>query len=214
MHNELSYSNYYPNQIFFYCLIPPAVGGETTILNGNTFIEKLNPEIMGDFFERNIKYIRNLHGGSGMGPSWQETYETDDKEKVDAFCKANNIKTFWKENNKLRLEQIRPTIITHPTTGKKVWFNQADQFHPSNNSEEVYEAMKMLYTKNDFPLYVCYEDDSEIPEVVFSHVREAFIEHTIKHPWQKGNLMLVDNVSALHGRNAFEGDRKVLISMI
>jgi alpha-ketoglutarate-dependent taurine dioxygenase len=74
--------------------------------------------------------------------------------------------------------------------------------------------MKMLYTKHDFPLYVCYEDDSEIPEVVFSHVREAFIEHTIKHPWQKGNLMLVDNVSALHGRNAFEGDRKVLISMI
>ena len=213
MHNELSYSNYFPKKIFFYCLTPALSGGETTVLNGITFLQKLNLEIMQDFFDRNIIYIRNLHGGKGVGPSWQETFETNDKEVVEKFCTANQIKMIWKKDDSLRLEQIRPTTLIHPALHKKVWFNQADQFHPSNNPPEVYEAMKFVYKTEEFPLYVNYEDGTDIPESIFAHIREVAKKHLISIPWEKEDIMLVDNLSTLHGRNPFSSTREILVSM-
>ncbi|AMP99116.1 SyrP-like protein [Pedobacter cryoconitis] len=213
MHNELSYSNYFPKKIFFFCLTPAEEGGETTALNGYSLLEKLDPAIMGDFFDRNIKYIRNLHGGSGIGASWQETFESDDKAFIEAFCLENEIKISWKENNSLRLEQVRPAVLEHPKSGRKIWFNQADQFHPSNNPPEVYEAMKYLYEEDEFPLYVTYEDGSEIPESIFEHIRSVSRANLIALPWEKEDIMLFDNMSVLHGRNPFSGKREILLSM-
>ncbi|MDM1553023.1 TauD/TfdA family dioxygenase [Chryseobacterium indologenes] len=213
MHNELSYSNFFPQKIFFLCVTPSSEGGETPVLNGASFIDKLDPEIMGDFLDKKIKYIRNLHGGNGMGTSWQDTFETEDKAFVENFCSEYKINFFWGKNNSLKLEQIRPTVQLHPQSGKRVWFNQADQFHPSNNAPEVYEAIKLLYKKENYPLNVCYEDDTDIPLSIFDHVRDLAKENLIATPWSKEDLMLVDNLSALHGRNPFAGKREILVAM-
>lgn len=214
LHNELSYSTYVPEQLFFYCLIPASTGGETTILDGAAFLDQLDPAVMGDFLDRQIKYTRNLHGGQGMGLSWQETFETKDKSTVEKFCAEQEIQLTWKADGGLRLQQVRPTTLLHPRTQKRVWFNQADQFHPTNNAADVYEALCMIYEKEDFPLYVTYKNGDEIPGSILDHVRQTSRQNMIAIPWEQEALMLVDNFSALHGRNPYTGERRTLLSIV
>ena len=39
-------------------------------------------------------------------------------------------------------------------------------------------------------------------------------ELTFDIPWQSGDVALVDNFLAMHGRRPFEGQRKVLASLV
>ena len=50
------------------------------------------------------------------------------------------------------------------------------------------------------------------PDVVQA-VDEAYEAHTLREPWQAGDLLLVDNVRTAHGREEFEGPREVLVAM-
>jgi alpha-ketoglutarate-dependent taurine dioxygenase len=35
----------------------------------------------------------------------------------------------------------------------------------------------------------------------------------VEFPWQKGDVVLLDNILSLHARNAFTGPRKILTAM-
>src|SRR5262245_46617142 len=83
LHNELSYSNRWPGRLFFCCVTAPAEGGETPLADSRAILQRLRPDVREAFVEKKVKYIRNLHGGSGFGPSWQKTFETDDRGIVE-----------------------------------------------------------------------------------------------------------------------------------
>lgn len=213
LHNEMSYSNVYPEKIIFFCLIPPGGGGETPVLDGRSFISKLDPLLADQLKNRGIKYIRNLHGGKGIGLSWQTTFETHDKAAVEVFCQNNLIDFKWMDDGALKLEQAGPVLLQHPVSKKSVWFNQAEQFHPSSNAEEVYESLKELYEDGDFPITAVFEDDSAIPEALLNNIRAVAKKEMVALPWAKGDIMIMDNIASLHGRNSFTGERSILVSM-
>lgn len=213
MHNELSYSSTWPKKIFFSCVQPAAVGGETTLADGRLILKEMNPSIVKEIEKKGIVYIRNLHGGIGVGPSWQDTFETTDKSVVEKHCEANNIKFQWYDEN-LRLYQNSKGIINHHITGEKVWFNQIDQFHPSHLGEDIFETLNLICeSPEEFPMYVTFGDGSEIPSSTVAEIMET-IEKVTEYPvWDKGELLVVDNELVCHGRNSFEGDRLVLVAM-
>jgi alpha-ketoglutarate-dependent taurine dioxygenase len=213
LHNEMSYSNVFPEKIIFFCLTPPGTGGETPVLDGRPFLSKLDPVLAAGLENRGIKYIRNLHGGKGIGLSWQTTFETNDKAAVELFCQNNQINFTWLEGDALRLEQTGPVFLEHPVSKKLVWFNQAEQFHPSSNTEEVYESLKELFEDGDFPITAVFEDDSAIPETLLDNIRAVAKKEMVALPWEKGDIMIMDNIAALHGRNPFTGQRSILVSM-
>ena len=39
---------------------------------------------------------------------------------------------------------FHPLVRTHPVTGERVWFNQADQWHPTNLDEDTRAALSAL----------------------------------------------------------------------
>jgi hypothetical protein len=41
----------------------------------------------------------------------------------------------------------------------------------------------------------------------------TYEENMRREPWQSGDLMLVDNVRTAHSREAFSGEREVLVAM-
>jgi hypothetical protein len=215
LHNELSYSHVWPSRIYFCCIITAETGGETPIADCRKILKKMDPDLVAQIKSKKIKYVRNLHGGAGMGPSWQETFETNDKKVVEEFCKASQTDLLWKPDGGLKIIQERRGIITHPVTGEEVWFNQIDQFHPSHLHEEIYETLMMIYEGNkaELPMYVSFGDDSEITDQMVSHIRQTIDSVTIYRPWKKGDLLLLDNVLVCHGRSPYTGDRKVLVSM-
>lgn len=215
LHTEFSYSNLWPDQIHFCCINPADTGGETTVADTSLLIEKLDPKIVQEFEEKGVIYIRNHHGGNGFGPSWMEAFETEDKNFLEEYCKKNDIITKWMADGSLRVSQSRPVVRVHPKTGVKLWFNQVDQFYPAIYGDEIYQTLLMMVDndKERLPMYSTYGDGSPIQQEYITEIIQVLDEITIPVPWKKGDLLMVDNMTALHGRLPFTGDRKILASM-
>ena len=215
MHNELFYSSSWPKRLYLCCVTAAETGGETPIADCRRIVKALRPETAEAFSRQRVRYVRNLHDGVGVGPSWQDTFETEDRGEVESFCNAGKIDFRWKEDGGLWLSQLGHGITTHPTTGEKIWFNQVDQFHPTNLPPEVCEYLTFEYEgqEEDLPMWSCFEDGTHIPLDVYEEIRRVNRAESVYAPWEAGDLAVVDNMMCMHGRNHFTGPRKILITM-
>ncbi|ELR72278.1 SyrP-like protein [Fulvivirga imtechensis AK7] len=214
MHNELSYSAKWPNRLFFSCIQPAESGGETLLADSREILQNMNPNIVRQVESKGVTYIRNLHAGQGIGPSWQDTFETESKEEVEKLCRKLSIEFEWSKYDEIRLRQSRKGIITHRTTGEKIWFNQIDQFHPCQLGDKLYKMLSVMYQLPDeYPTYVTYGDGSEIAESMVKEIIATIDKVTIAPKWNKNELLLVDNELVSHGRSPYTGNRSVLVAM-
>lgn len=217
LHNELSYSDAWPARLYFCCVTAANTGGSTTIADSRRVHATMPVRIADEFERKGVMYVRNLQGeGSmGVGKTWQQTFETDDHAMVEAHCRARNIRYEWRDDAMLRLIQVRPAYAVHPLSGERVWFNQADQFHPSTNPPETYEALMELYgdTPFDMPQYSCFGDGSPMSDALLAEVRAVIDAQQVAPRWETGDVMVIDNMLCAHGRTPFTGARKVLVAM-
>lgn len=215
LHNELSYSQNWPSKLLFCCCIPPEVGGETPLVDSRAICRALPQDLLEEFESKQLKYIRNLHGGDGMGASWQITFETENKEEVEKACKNLDIEFYWKPDGGIKLISKRPATRIHPITGEKVWFNQVDQYHPSHFPEEVYETLMMVNDgdESELPMYVTFGDDSKVTEEIIKEVTATIDDLMIVRKWKKSDIVIVENMLVAHGRKSYQGDRKIIVSM-
>lgn len=215
MHNELSYSERWPARLFFCCATAPAEGGETPLADSRAILRNMSPEVVDAFTRKGVKYLRNLHGGRGYGPSWQKTFETQDRAVVEEFCRSSGMQFEWTPEGGIRLWHVRPAVAVHPRTGEAVWFNQADQFHPSTHPPKVYESLKALYKGKEaqMPQNATFGDDTPIEDWMLEEVRATTQREIRLLPWRQGDLLMVDNMLVCHGRMPFKGPRKILVSM-
>lgn len=214
LHNELSYSSRWPARLFFCCVTPPAAGGETPLADSRLILARLPDRVRDAFVAGQVKYIRNLHGGRGFGPSWQATFETDRREDVEAFCRATDTDAQWHADGSLTVTQVQPATRRHPRTGEEVWFNQADQFHPSTHPKAVFDSLVTLYGREELmPQTATFGDGRPIDVAMLEDVRRTVREETRVFPWERGDLLMIDNMLVCHGRRPFTPPRKILLSM-
>jgi len=214
LHNEMSYTRKWPEKIFFYCHTPAGTGGETPIIDSRYLLKLLDSEMVGDFRDKQVKYTRYLVGKKGFGKTWSETYETSERSEIERILTQNGNQFFWEDNN-LAISQIGPGTAIHPITGEEVWFNQANQFHPSSLSDDIYHMLKLLNADNPhrYPHYALFGDDTEISEGQLREITEICFYNSIVFKWQKGDVLMLDNMLMAHGRFPYEGERKILVSM-
>lgn len=214
LHNEMSYAYRWPTRVFFCCLVAAETGGATPVCDGKALLADLDPAVRGRFESLGVVYRQNLHGGFGLGKSWQDTFETRDKAVVEQFLAESGAGFEWRADGGLTVSQARPGVRTHPRSGDLVWFNQADQWHPSTlPGDEGETLLSIVDTVDDLPHWVTYGDGSVIPEEDLKEVRIAAERNKLSVPWRPGDLMVVDNMRVLHGREPFSGNRKVVVSM-
>jgi Taurine catabolism dioxygenase TauD, TfdA family len=210
MHNENSYALFWPSRILFFCSIAPKIGGETPIADSRKVFDLIAPEIRDKFIEKGVMYVRNY--GSGLDLSWEQAFQTDSKEDVMEFCKLNNIEFEW-QDNKLKTWQVCQSVLNHPKHGYPVWFNQAHLFHQSANDQEMQNYLNQHLKPEELPRNSFFGDGSPLLVSELSAIKEAYQKTEISFPWQKGDLMVLDNVAYAHGRYPYEGERKIVVSM-
>jgi alpha-ketoglutarate-dependent taurine dioxygenase len=215
LHNEMSYSHVWPEKLFFCCVIAPRSGGETVVADSRELLRRLDPAIIDEFRRRGVMYIRNLHGGNGFGASWQDTFETTDRQAVERYCEGAGITYEWRGDGRLRISQVRPALQRHPRTGEEVWFNQADQFHPSTHPKEIFDSLMMVCGNNvdELPQNARFGDGQEIDLASLEAIRAVARTSMVPVTWQKGDLLMIDNILVAHGRMPFAGPRKILVAM-
>ncbi|MGV9878665.1 TauD/TfdA family dioxygenase [Streptomyces sp. NPDC003006] len=211
MHNEMSYSHTWPRRILFCCAHPAATGGATPVVDGALWLASLDPEVRAAFAS-GVRYTQNLHDGVGFGKSWQATFETGKRDEVEAFLDGTGAEWRWLPDGSLRIGRTGPATVEHPVTGTEVWFNQADQWHPAGVGEEAALLAEML-PEDELPQSVSFADGSPIPAAYITHVQETGMRLAVDVEWRRGDLLLVDNVAAAHGRRPYTGERRVLVAM-
>jgi alpha-ketoglutarate-dependent taurine dioxygenase len=210
MHNEMAYSTAWPMRLWFYCETAARTGGQTPIADSREIYKKINPEIRERFERDGLIYIRNYRRELDL--SWQDTFNTDDKQKVEAYCDKLNIQYQWHGDELTTKHKCQATAV-HPETGEPVWFNQAHLFHISNLQPEYREALCSIYKVTEFPRNVVYGDGSPIEDSVLDEVRAVIMSEKRLFTWQDGDVMVLDNMLFSHGREPFKGDRRVAVAM-
>jgi len=212
LHNELSYTHAPPARLFFFCLVAPDSGGETPIVDCRRLHRVLDPAVRGPLVDRGVRYVKNMHGGSGFGKSWQDHFETGDREVVERYLTEGGAAYRWNDDGSLWTSQVRPAEREHPDTGETVWFNQADLWHWSALGTRGASLLKLL-GEDRLPTNACYGNGQPIPVEHMDATRETRRREAVVFAWQAGDLLVLDNQLVAHGRRPFTGPRRILVAM-
>jgi len=116
----------------------------------------------------------------------------------------NSTVTFW---------NTLPAFRTHADTGEKMWFSSVHISHMSGLLESPMfpgeDKLHTVYTWN-----TTYGDGSPIEPEVIQHIRACMWNSTYAFQWHTGDLLVIDNFDALHGRLSFTGERKILARLM
>ena len=210
LHNEMSYSVRWPGRLYFFCATEPQVGGETPLADSRCILQEMPASIVEEFDRRELLYVRNLAPANARYNAWSKAFETDDRAQVEAHCREMDIGCEWQPGGGLRIHERRPPTRVHPLTGERVWFNQVHLFHASNtpmasNVDARIEA--------GLPMAAYYGDGGRIENATLPRVREVLRAQRRAFRWCQGDLLVVDNRLAAHGRLPFDGPRRILVAM-
>ena len=212
-HSELNYTYHWPLKGLLCCIIPAETGGETPLADNREILGRMDPSLLQMFVEKGVMYQRNY--GEGLLVPWQKVFKTEDPKKVEEYCEENAPMTYeWKLDGGLRTRQIRPSIITHPRTHEKVWFNQFHLFHAGSLGKDRFDELLKTFDEDSLPAHAYFGDGTPITFEQLEHVYDVMRKSCVSIPWEKGDVIVVDNVLISHGRNPFTGDRKVLACFV
>ena len=226
LHQELSYIKHFPKHIYFYCDIAPSERGETIIADAREVYKNLNPDVIERFQKKELTYVSHyyyenkimklLNHFKRSHKSWTEVFETNNKAEVEKICVENEFAWHWLPQDWIKIMQTRPALLEHPLTKETVWFNQAHlyDFNPKLLGTMRYLAAQLFYFRRSTRLHeIMFADGSKVPRKDLYHVLDTLQKQTVYFPWQKGDVMILDNILAMHGRAAFTGKRRILTAL-
>lgn len=212
VHNELSYVNTWPMRLIFWCHTPPERGGATPICDVHEVYKILSPRIV-EMFERHGGWMLVRNYGSGFGPSWQTSFHLESVEELEEYCRTNQIQTTWIGKDHLRTVAVRPVIAHHPLRKVPLWFNHVAFWHDSCLNDDLRQLMIDDFGYEDLPYKTLFGDGTPIPAEIIGEIVAAYDKATTFFPYERGDVLLVDNMLVAHGRQPYEGERKIVVSM-
>lgn len=210
-HNEHSYSKRFPMKLFFCCQTPAASGGMTPLFDTRRVYKNIPGDVRSEFERKGWMFVRNFNTGFGL--SWQTVFQTTDRAVVEEYCRSANIEWEWLDGDRLRTRQVRPSMIQHPATGECVWFNHATFFHVTTLKPSLLKILRSSFTEDQMPNNTFFGDGSTIPDAVVEKLRQVYLSERVSFPWEKGDLIVLDNVLTAHARDTYSGERKILFAM-
>jgi alpha-ketoglutarate-dependent taurine dioxygenase len=227
LHQEKAYMAQFPRLIAFYCKHAAEVGGETPLCDMREVTRRLDGAWLERFRTRGIMYRRNFYdareASASPAPSheyhrpWREAFETDDPARVEALCHERGLAFEWLSDGSITVSHVGPATLRHPRTGAEVWFNQAATQHvnPRALGGLSYRVLQRKYERRvACPYEVRFGDGSPMSLEDLAPVYDALDAEERGFPWQPGDLLVVDNVLAAHGRMPFKGKREIQVAMM
>ncbi|KAJ6817338.1 clavaminate synthase-like protein [Iris pallida] len=205
-HHEMSLMKQSPSKIFFFCSEPAPEGGETSIVQSNVVVEKMEerlPEVVaklsdvGLIFRSKTAKDEDADSEKFLNKTWKWVFKTDDEAEAEKRamemlnCSSVNF------NGDGSAEFVfGPTNPIRELGGKRVWFLPFIGF--TDNMNDV---------KNSFG------DGSDMPVEAMVAYGEILEENCVDVKWHRGDILLVDNHSVQHARRPGKPPRVILVSV-
>jgi hypothetical protein len=211
LHNENTASISFALKVWFFCAYPPSDRGETPVADARKILKRIDSDVLEKFRKVGWMLVRNY--GKYLAYDWNDAFAGRSKKEIEQYCKDNEIEMEWTKDDGLRTVQRRSATLFHPVTGEEAWFNHIAFWHRANLRPDVLSSMLKDVGENGLPFDTYYGDGSRIPDDVARHLHDAILAEKVIFPWEKGDLLLIDNIITSHGREKFEGKREIRVAM-
>ena len=211
LHNENTASITFALKVWFFCEAEAITDGETPVGCSKRIMNQIDPDVLDKF--RKLGWSLNRNYGKYLAYDWKDAFAGRNEKEVEAYCQINHIAFKWKKDGGLFTTLKRSSTVFHPETNEECWFNHIAFWHQANLPKHVLEGMLNEVGEEGLPFDTYYGDGTRIPDDIANHLRDAYLAEKEMFTWQKGDLMLIDNVLSVHGRQAFTGPRKVRVAM-
>jgi alpha-ketoglutarate-dependent taurine dioxygenase len=211
LHSENAYQRDWPLRMALVCLEPAAGGGETPLAKVGHVTARIDGRTRDAFRRAGVMYVRNYGGGVDL--PWQTTFQTESRSDVERACREMGIECEWGADDGLRTRQVCQGLARHPQTDEELWFNQAHLFHVSALGPDTRRSMLRVFGEPGLPRHAYLGDGTRIEERWLGQIRRAFDAEMVTFSWQRGDVLLLDNMQVAHGRMPYTGTRRVLAAM-
>nr|XP_023875834.1 clavaminate synthase-like protein At3g21360 [Quercus suber]POE81887.1 clavaminate synthase-like protein [Quercus suber] len=208
-HHEMSQVTTFPSKLFFFCEVEPGSGGETPIVLSHLVYEKMkerHPEFVERLEEHGLLYTRVIEEdddlSSQIGRGWKSTFFTKDKSVAEERAANVGTKLEWLEDSVKTIMGPLPAIKFDKTRQRKIWFNTM-----------VAAYIGWEDARNDPVKAVTFGDGKPLPADIIYDCLNILEEESVAFPWQKGDVLLLDNWAVLHSRRSFDPPRCILASL-
>ncbi|KAL0010291.1 hypothetical protein SO802_005399 [Lithocarpus litseifolius] len=208
-HHEMAQVPTFPSKLFFFCEVEPGSGGETPIVLSHLVYEKMkerHPEFLERLEEHGLLYTRVIGEdddlSSPIGRGWKSTFLTKDKSVAEERATNLGTKLEWLEDSVKTIMGPLPAIKFDKTRQRKIWFNSM-----------VFAYIGWEDARNDPVKAVTFGDGKPLPADIVYDCLNILEEESVAFPWQKGDVLLLDNWAALHARRSFDPPRRILASL-
>jgi len=227
-HNESPQVPHAPEYIFFYSHKAPEIGGETPISSSLELFYRAKeeiPEFISELTEKGIlskvlyKVDKQYEGGSTLKQAFgKEIQESDDeatrRAKIEAqiarYGRGKYTTWKWTDDNSLVLTHRLPAVRTQPETDLPTLFTGLAAYYKNAQVNNKTSDARRKVTEQLFG------DGTPIPEKYLAHLAKITDEIRVLHKWQRGDILVYDNIIAQHGREPWGGeqsDRVVMASL-
>jgi len=210
LHHEMAQTPVYPSKLFFYCEQSAESGGATPICRSDTFLERLAIEVPGFVTacqDKGVCYSQTMPPEedlqSGQGRSWRSTLGADSQLEAELKLKALDYQWQWQVDDSLRITTPILPAIKYLVDGRRVFFNQL-----------IAAFRGWQDARNTAKKSICYGDGSSIDTEDMAVAIRLADELTFDISWQTGDVVMLDNFVTMHGRRPFQGERRVLASLV
>lgn len=210
LHHEMAQTPISPDKLFFFCKSAADQGGATPICRSDQLFKALeaeNPELAKSFEDKGLIYTTHMPSAddvnSGQGRSWASTLSVKTKEQAEAKLTELGYTWEWQTDNSLKaITPILPAVLD--LGGMKVFYNQL-----------VAAYMGWKGVRENPSSALTFGDGSDIPKEGLERIAELSKDFTFDLQWQDGDVALLDNKIAMHGRRPYSGERKrqVLVAL-
>jgi alpha-ketoglutarate-dependent taurine dioxygenase len=198
-HSEGSYRPFPPppELCFFNCVIPPAGGGgETLLVDGVHFLQKLPADLRQRFQQQGIIYqaVWDTH-------RWQTEFQLESLEQLDELLGVHPQCSYQMQGEEMA---VRCQVAAmQQSLGGLETFAHGLLAHLPTISHPRWQQ-RHAYSKASNRVY--FGDGEEISTEIINGLIDIQDEIALAHPWQANDLLILDNKRFMHGRCMTEGD--------
>ena len=186
-----------PDLCFFNCVQPWGnAGGETSLVDGVAFLEKLPVDLRDRFDQQGI-----IYEALWDEERWRTEFSVSSKDELHALLDDRPEYKFQFDGGFIQIRCHAMAIST--SLGGMPAFANGLLAHLPEISHPLWQGQN-AYSKDTNRIF--FGDGEAIPDSVVHRLIDLQDELTINHSWLRNDLLVVDNRRFMHGRRMTEGD--------
>ncbi|SMC29903.1 Taurine dioxygenase, alpha-ketoglutarate-dependent [Andreprevotia lacus DSM 23236] len=186
-HSEFSYMPFRPDVLFFYCTRPASDGGASLLWDGIRLWDQMPESSKALFMNRSIRYqYRQVEL-----PFFAQFFGTNDADTILAA-----------------LQSVPGAVCTRHGEHIDFEYNVPAQVYRSIDGAQAFSNSIAVFPQTGF------DDASLLDPAIRADLLDIALRNTVSIDLQAGDVLIVDNWRAMHGRGAFDDpQRQICIRM-